>query len=42
MPRDPDPVRARQRARSNITGLALAALVVLIFLIALVKLEVFG
>ena len=36
-----DIVRARQRARANIMALALGALVVLVFLIALVRLGVF-
>jgi hypothetical protein len=37
-PQDLETIRARQRARSTITGWALAALVLLIFLIALVRL----
>ena len=36
---DADEIRARQRARARITGLALGALVVLIFLIAIVRMS---
>ena len=41
-PEEEDIVRARQRSRARVTGLALVALAVLFYLITIVKMGMFG